>query len=105
MRKTVAPGLLHEDLAKAIRMRQIKVQATEGDLIKFPEGTYNKATGEAVYTDKVWPSFVNKLTNLHKANSSSPLFFLNVFFGISLFFFVLSCFWMFLPQTTVFKKG
>jgi PepSY-associated TM region len=105
MRKTVAPGLSPEDLAKAIRIREIKVQATEGDLLKFPEGTYNKATGVAVYTVKVWPSFINKLTNLHKANSSSPLFFLNVFFGISLFFFVLSSFWMFLPKTTIFKKG
>jgi len=45
------------------------------------------------------------MTDLHKATTDSPLFFLNIFFGASLLFFVLSSFWMFLPNTTVFKKG
>ena len=105
MRKTVATGLSPEELAKAIRLREIKVQSTKGGVIEFPEGTYNKVTGEVVYTVKVWPTMINKLTGLHKANSKSPLFFLNVFFGVSLFFFVLSSFWMFLPKTSAFKKG
>jgi len=48
---------------------------------------------------------LNRLTELHKASTDQPLFFLNVFFGLSLLFFVLSSFWMFLPKTDVFRKG
>ncbi|RYY65103.1 MAG: hypothetical protein EOO13_17595, partial [Chitinophagaceae bacterium] len=67
--------------------------------------TYNQATGQVSYTLKTMPFLIEKLTKLHKANSKSPLFFLNIFFGVSLLFFVLSSFWMFMPKTTIFKKG
>ena len=45
------------------------------------------------------------MEKMHKATSASPLFFLNIFFGVALLFFVLSAFWMFLPQTEIFKKA
>ena len=48
---------------------------------------------------------VEKLTHLHKANTKDPLFYLKIFFGASLLFFVFSSFWMFIPKTTIFKKG
>ncbi|MEQ1587791.1 MAG: hypothetical protein ABL895_18035 [Cyclobacteriaceae bacterium] len=86
-------------------MRDLKVEKEEGDIISFSQGTYNKATGVAQYTSKELPYVIEKLTHLHKAESKNPLFFLNVFFGLSLLFFVVSSFWMFLPNTTVFKKG
>ncbi|MDB5207908.1 MAG: rane protein, partial [Flavisolibacter sp.] len=76
-----------------------------GDVQTFKGGTYNKASGDAVYKVKSLPPVMDKLTKLHKANSSQPLFFLNVFFSVSLLFFVISSFWMFLPKTTIFKKG
>ncbi|MFM8743655.1 MAG: hypothetical protein ACKODM_10070, partial [Cytophagales bacterium] len=48
---------------------------------------------------------LEKLTKMHKATTKSPLFFLNIFFGISLLFFVISAFWMFIPTSDIFKKG
>ncbi len=48
---------------------------------------------------------LQKLTQLHKASTKQPLFFLNVFFAASLLFFVISSFWMFMPKTSIFKKG
>jgi hypothetical protein len=45
------------------------------------------------------------MTQLHKANTDKPLFFLNILFGLSLLFFVISSFWMFLPGSNIFKKG
>jgi hypothetical protein len=45
------------------------------------------------------------MTHLHKASTNEPLFFLNIFFGLSLLFFVISSFWMFLPKSEIFKKG
>lgn len=99
------PGLSAEELGKAIRIRDLKVDAVNGDLMSFKQGTYNKQTGAVSYTTKKLNSLAEKLTHLHKANTKEPLFFLNVFFGVSLLFFVISSFWMFMPKTSIFKKG
>ena len=99
------PQLKPADLGRELRIRDFKIKKEEGDIISFEQGTYNKSTGIARYTSKEWPYFIEKLTRLHKADTESPLFFLNVFFALSLLFFVVSAFWMFLPKTTIFKKG
>jgi len=98
-------GLSIEELGKELRMRDFKIDSAEGDIIRFRQGTYNKSTGVANYSVKELAQFADKLQKLHKADTKSPLFFLNVFFGLSLFFFVVSSFYMFLPNTSVFKKG
>jgi hypothetical protein len=103
--KQLRPNIKTEDLGRELGMKEFKVEKEEGDIIRFEQGTYNKSTGVAKYTSKEWPYFIDKLTRLHKADTKSPLFFLNVFFALSLLFFVISAFWMFLPKTTVFKKG
>lgn len=103
--KKLAANLGEKELGEAIRVRDLKITSQVGDVVYFATGTYNKVTGEANYTIKAWPEFINKLTGLHKATSKQPLFFLNVFFGVSLLFFVVSAFWMFLPKTSIFKKG
>ncbi len=103
--RQLRPNIKSDDLGKELRIRDFKVEKETGDMVSFEQGTYNKVTGKATYTSKEWPGFIDKLTRLHKADTNSPLFFLNVFFALSLLFFVLSAFWMFLPKTTIFKKG
>ena len=103
--RQLKPNMSNEELGRELRMRDLKVEKEEGDIIRFKQGTYNKATGVANYSAMELSHFVDKLQKLHKADTKSPLFFLNVFFGVSLFFFVVSAFYMFLPNTTVFKKG
>jgi hypothetical protein len=103
--KNLAPGLNAEALGKELRMKGLKIEKEEGDLQRFKQGTYNKTTGVANYTTKELPYVLDKMTKLHKADTNSPLYYLNIFFGISLLFFVISSFWMFLPKTTIFKKG
>jgi uncharacterized iron-regulated membrane protein len=103
--RQLRPGIKNEELGREVRRRDLKIEKEEGDVVTFRGGSYNRATGIAKYTTKEWPYFLEKLTRLHKADIKSPLFFLNVFFGLSLLFFVVSSFWMFLPGTTVFKKG
>ncbi|MBX7127119.1 MAG: hypothetical protein K1X47_15595 [Cyclobacteriaceae bacterium] len=98
-------GIPMENIGRELRIREFKVLKEEGDIITFKEGTYNKSTGEAVVTVKELPPMLAKLCDLHKATTRSPLFFLNIFFGISLLFFVLSAFWMFSPGSGIFKKG
>jgi uncharacterized iron-regulated membrane protein len=103
--KKLAPGLKVDELGQAIRIRNLKAESETNELIRFPQGYYNKVTGLTVYTTKSLPTGIEKLTQLHKASTKQPLFYLNVFFGMGLLFFVISSFWMFMPKTTIFKKG
>ena len=103
--KKLAPGLKVDELGQAIRIRNLKSESETSELIRFQQGNYNKMTGVTVYTTKSLPKGIEKLTQLHKASTKQPLFYLNVFFGMGLLFFVISSFWMFMPETTIFKKG
>ena len=103
--KQLEPNIQKEALGKKLKIKRLKVEREEGDIFYFKNGTYNKSTGLANYTEKKLPIILDKMTHLHKAKSSQPLFFLNIFFGMALLFFVISSFWMFRPKTSVFKKG
>jgi uncharacterized iron-regulated membrane protein len=103
--KQLNPGITAETLGKELKIKGLKIDKEEGDIQIFKQGTYNKSTGEVKYTTKELPYVLDKMTKLHKADTKSPLYYLNIFFGISLLFFVVSSFWMFLPKTTIFKKG
>lgn len=94
-----------DKLGEALRIRNLKVQKEEGGIAYFEQGTFDTKTGKAVYTVKELPYLLDRMTHMHKATSSRPLAFLNVFFGLSLLFFVVSSFWMFSPGTSIFKKG
>ncbi|WP_111708788.1 hypothetical protein [Lutibacter citreus] len=103
--KKLQPNTEINKIGRALRIRDFKITKTEGDLVYFNNGTYNKETGLVNYTSKEFPYILEKFVHLHKATTKQPLFYLNVFFGVSLFFFSISAFWMFLPKTKVFKKG
>jgi hypothetical protein len=103
--KQLQPNMKYEDVGKELRIRDFKIKSESGNVVTFAQGTYDKQSGMANYKVKELPYFMDKLTKLHKASTKQPLFFLNVFFGVSLLFFVVSSFWMFLPGTSIFKKG
>lgn len=103
--KVFAKNLTEKELGKEIKMKNFEVQKTENGIAHFKGGTYNSATGEAKYIKKELPFALNKMTQLHKSQSKDKLSPLNTFFGISLFFFVISSFWMFNTKTKAFKRG
>jgi hypothetical protein len=103
--KIIEANLSGEEIGQKLAIRNFNIEKEEGNLVYFQNGTYEKSTGETKITVKELPYLLDKMTHLHKAKSSQPLFFLNIFFGLSLFFFVISSFWMFMPKTSVFKKG
>ncbi|MFX0555388.1 hypothetical protein ACOCEA_01240 [Maribacter sp. CXY002] len=102
--RQLEPNLSGDQLGPQLRMR-VNVDKTEGDVIYFGQSTYNTKTGLAIVQKKELPVVLQKMEHLHKATTDSPIYWLNIFFGISLLFFVVSAFWMFLPKTSVFKKG
>ena len=103
--KDLAPGLSAEELGNELKIRDLSVLRTEGSVLYFEQGEYDQGSGVTRYTTKELPFVLNKMTKLHKATTNSPVYWLNIFFGLSLLFFVISAFWMFMPKTPAFKKG
>ena len=103
--QVVAANLGAEQLGEALGIRRLRVESQEGQVLLWKEGRYNASTGEATYTRSELPYVLDRMTHLHKAKSSEPLFFLNVAFGIALLFFVVSAFFMWAPGATVLKRG
>lgn len=94
-----------DKIGPALKVRNFKIEKQEGNLIYFKNGVYDQTSGKAEITTKSLPFVLDKMTKMHKATTNSPLFFLNIFFGLSLLFFVLSAFWMYMPGSSTFKKG
>lgn len=101
----IAPNVKNENIGRALEMRRYTFEREEGNMVYFKNGDYNKETGVAHITTKELPYILDKMTHLHKASTDDPLYWLNIFFGVSLLFFVISAFWMYLPKTNVFKIG
>lgn len=103
--KTIATGLTPEEAGRELNIRNFRMESQEGSIYRFREGEYDAATGKARLISKVYRPVIGKMISMHKAKSGEPLFFLNVFFGASLLFFVISAFWMYLPGSGIFRKG
>ena len=105
LEKKFEPNTEISQIGKSLRIRNIKITKAEGDLVYFNNGIYNKKTGVVDYTSKQYPYVLDKFVHIHKATSSDPLYWLNIFFGISLLFFAFSSFLIFVPKSKIFKKG
>jgi hypothetical protein len=104
--QVIAANLKPEDVGKTLKIKNFKVAKTEGDVISFGDkNTYNSATGEVVTYKKQYGYVVDKITHLHKSTTNDPLYYLNIFFGLGLLFFVVSAFWMYMPGGKILRKG
>lgn len=103
--KQLAPNIANSEIGKQLKIKGLKIDQQSNGVVYFKQGTYNKQTGLAKYTKKELPFILSKMTKMHKATTNSPLYWLNIFFGSALLFFVISAFWMFLPGSTIFRKG
>ena len=102
---TVEAGLTEETLGSALRIRDLKVIDNDGTMLVFEQGAYNPETGEAKFTAKELPRWLDKITHLHKATTNDPLYYFNIFFGLALLFLAISSFFMFAKSSLIFKKG
>lgn len=101
----IAPNIPESDLGGVLHLRNLQVVKTEGEMVYFQNGTYNKATGTVNYTEKALPAFLEKINNLHKKASRNLSHVFSTFFGIILLFLAISSFWMFKPSTKMFRRG
>lgn len=103
--KQLSPDLSESQLGANLRLRNFKVNKTEGATLYFKEGTYNKETGLARYATKEWYSWMVPFTELHKTASKSGAHYFTTLFGVALLFMSVSAFWMFKPGTKLFSSG
>lgn len=103
--RQLAPELNASALSQELRLRGFAVKEESENTNIFNTGEYNKSTGETVINKIDYPTPLAKLVKLHKATNNSPLFILNISFGIALLFFVISAFLMFMPKVPAFKNG
>ena len=99
------PNLTDKELAKEIKMRNVEFKGSAGDIQQFEQGTYNMKTGETKYTKMQLPIVLEKFNELHKSTSKHRYASLNTVFGLVLFFFVISSFWMFNFKSKAFRRG
>lgn len=103
--RKLKPNMVIEDVGKELRLRDFKVTKTEGDMITFQNGTYNKTSGAAVFTSKEVMFPINKFINFHKAISGKATHWFNLVFGIVFLFLAVSSLWMFKANTKTFRRG
>jgi hypothetical protein len=103
--RELEPNLESDELGQVLRIKDFKVIRTEGDLIVFKNGEYNKASGVVIYTVKELPLVFKKLTNLHKSSSKSLAHWGTIIYGGLLLFLAISALWMFKVTTKQFRRG
>lgn len=99
------PNIKEQELGMILHMRNFKVLRTEGDVIYFINGTYNKATGVANYSAETLPLTLEKFNNFHKLSTKNPVHWFSLMYAILLLFLAISSFWMYKPKSKSFRRG
>lgn len=103
--KKLLPGVEPSELGKMLRIKGFSVTKTEGDVVHFQNGSYNKTTGLAVYTARELPFVLQKCVGLHKTVSGKTTHWYAILFGTLLCFLAVSSFWMYPNNTGMFRRG
>lgn len=103
--RKMATNLNSEGIAGELHLRDFKIEAEEGDIIYFKNGTYNSSTGIAVYTTKEIIFPFNKFIELHKTSGNNGTHWFTAVFGVLLLFMAVSSFWMYPVKSRKFLRG
>ena len=90
--KNIQPNANEASLKEQLKLKELTIEKEVDGNIYFKNGVYNKTSGVVTLQVKELPKFLNKLTQFHKAKTGDRFFYLNIFFGTSLLFFVISSF-------------
>lgn len=98
------PGLAAEALAPALKMREVRVEKTEGSVLYFRGGSYDAATGLADRIQKQWIAPRPHDRAAHRAERM-PIHSLTLTYGAMLLFMACSSFFMFKGGSPLQKRG
>lgn len=101
----LTPQLTNAQLTSTLNIKGSKVISESETGIVLNVGEYDKTTGTMSVVKKDYPIVLAKMVKLHKATHKSPLYWLNITFGVGLLFFVISAFMMFVPKLPMYKNG
>lgn len=103
---TISPNLNKDNIEAELKLKGFKVISENDSLIIFNTGTYNKINGNLKYGKKEFIFPLNKFSKLHMLPSkASPIHLISLLLGVALIFLALSSFWMYKPNSKIFKKG
>lgn len=99
------PQLDKSELRDVLDIRHIRFQEETDKTITFEQGIYNKESGIAQYKLLEYPYIIGKLNFMHKAISREIMHWFATVYGILLLFLAISSFWMYKPNTRLFRRG
>ncbi len=101
----LSPGIEEQKLGIILHIKNFNVLKTEGDIVYFRNGTYNRTTGIANYSAEVLPLLLEKFNSLHKSSARNISHWFSLVYGLLLLFLALSSFWMYSPGNKLFRRG
>jgi len=101
----LAPGMDASALGQALAIRDFRVDRTEGSVVHFRGGTYDRSTGLTVRTQRGYVFPLDRFASLHKVASRHPIHWLVIAYGVLLSFLAISSFWMFRVGSRPFRRG
>lgn len=105
LEKQLEPGLSGNEVINRLKLKGLVIEQEGPRQIRLSQGRYDRETGMARYNSKEYLPVVDQIVHMHKAKTSSPLFFLNIFFGSALLFFATSAFFLFPPSAPALRTG
>ncbi len=103
--KSLTPSLTSKQLFEELRERKLKVLEENEKEILFTNGSYNKDSGFTSYVKNEIPSVLKALNKLHITPSKEPKHLFTILYATALLFLAISSFWMYKPESKLFKRG
>ena len=94
----IKPQLSEKSLGKVLKIKNLEITKTQGDLVFFKEGQYNLKTGDVAYLKKELPLIIEKCKNFTKQLPRA------LYIGLTLFLVVHYSFLLFLPSGCFYPK-
>lgn len=103
--KIVPTQLNAEQLGQKLRIRNLSIKEEKNGVLYFEQGEYVPNTGEVRYHSMEYPTWIAELNRLHLGSSQYRYSWLTTLFGIALFFFCFSSFWLIPGSKKILKRS
>ncbi|NJK98034.1 MAG: hypothetical protein HC905_26795 [Bacteroidales bacterium] len=92
-------------LGEILRIRKFNIIKEENNIFYFENGSFDRSTGQVLFTTKEPLPVLQKINSFHKLSSKDGLHWVSLGIGILLFFMAISSFWMYKKGSKTLKRG